>query len=299
MTSTADGGGGRATPELRALVVVLLVALALVGPVHADGSPPVRAGAESTAQVSPNWSGYVASGPAGAAVSFTRVTGSWRMPTARCSAADAGALAAIWVGLGGYASPGKLEQVGTDVGCDRSARPVYWAWFEVVPYPAYSLPGKVLPGDLISASVEVVPGTVVLRLDNATRGWTATRRISWPAADTRSAEWIVEAPGSCLRFRCAEAPLADFDRVTIRRVSAVGDASTGTLATRGWKVTALRLVPGGLKGTLGLADPDSENAGRADPTPPGPPASPAGAEPGPVWSSGRGFTVTWLADAAG
>jgi hypothetical protein len=104
-----------------AVPAVLGMPRAFAGDGLRPGGFPAWPLVQPTLVVSPNWSGYVVGAAAGAAVSFSRVTGSWRLPAARCGPADAGALAAIWVGIGGYASSGKLEQIGTEAGCDRLA----------------------------------------------------------------------------------------------------------------------------------------------------------------------------------
>src|SRR5437016_3612143 len=120
---------------MRAPVLVLLVALASVG-IHAAG-----ADASMPVTVSPNWSGFVVTAPVGKTVSFTSATGTWTEPTLTC-ASGAVASSAIWVGLGGYSGNGtepKLEQAGVDANCDKSGKPVYYAWLEVVPYPAFTI----------------------------------------------------------------------------------------------------------------------------------------------------------------
>jgi len=209
-----------------------------------------------------------------------------------CRPGAARQLAAIWVGLGGFVTRQKLEQIGVDVGCDRNGNPSYSAWFELVPYPAYSIARPVGAGDVVSASVEVTGGWAELRLADATRHWAALRRVTWPLPDTSSAEWIVEAPGSCVRSSCQQAPLADFGTVTMLGIHAVDGAVTGSLADRAWKVSALRIVPGHLTGTLGVEEPV------ATVTPDRPTGSPAGAVPGPVSADGSAFTIRWVPDAS-
>jgi hypothetical protein len=238
--------------------------------------------ASAPAAVTPNWAGYVVTSPAGARASFTRVAGVWTEPTVSCTDEDAGTASAIWVGLGGY-RPGarKLEQVGTNANCEAAARPSYFAWFEVVPYPATTIPLAVRPGDTIAASVAVLPGTARLRVENRTRGWTFARDITWASPDTSSAEWVVEAPATCVRFSCSEPRLADFGSVTIREASFVGDGRAGTLARGEWKTTRVELAPGLMR--VPTFNPDA-------PTPPRQRAT-SRATPGPVVGNGTAFTV--------
>jgi Peptidase A4 family len=277
---------------LRALLAASLLTGAAAGSGAARPPLPTR--------VSPSWSGYVATAHAGHRLSFRQVTGTWRVPAVHCGRRQAGALAAIWVGLGGYLpSEPKLEQIGTDAGCSSAGRRRYDAWFEVVPYPAYPLPGRISAGDVVSASVRLVAGSVELELANRTLGWKATRTIAWPLPATRSAEWVVEAPGSCKRFFCVEAPLADFGRLTFLHAAAgTSTGVAGVLADDAWRLTALRLVPGHLTGTLGLEEPGSETAAeKAAAAPAGATGTPAGATPGPLSAEGRGFAISWIADA--
>jgi hypothetical protein len=240
-------------------------------------------------------------------MSFTHAAGEWVEPTVRCGRGDAGASSAVWVGIGGFGgAPAKVQQVGTDANCDAAARPVYYAWFEVVPFPAYRIDHTVAAGDTISASVDVVPGWVALRVVNRTRHWSFNRRISWPAPDTTSAEWIVEAPATCLKSDCAQAALANFGSVRIRRIGAMAQSSPGTPARPGtltnsaWSVVPLRLVPAQLTEVLGAA------AGAAAPptpvhptTTPGGPSSPAGAAPTAESPDGKAFTIAWVRSADG
>jgi Peptidase A4 family len=250
--------------------------------------------------VSPSWSGYVATAPAGRPITFRSAAASWRVPSVRCDGAKARQTSAIWVGLGGFVTqPGKVEQIGVDAGCDQAGKPIYDAWFEVVPYPAYPLGKPVVAGDLVSALVEISGGWVDLRLADRTRGWSASRRITWPLPDTSSAEWIVEAPGTCIRSQCVEASLADFGALTMRGIRASGRGASGTLADSAWKVTAVRLVPGHLTGSLGLEEPGMETAAStATAAPAGPTGTPAGATPGPISPDGSSFTIRWLRNAA-
>ncbi len=69
------------------------------------------------------------------------------------------------------------------------------------------------------------------------------RQIQAGTPDKTSAEWIVEAPFSCLRFTCHQAALANFGSVAIRGISATGNGRPGALGTAGWKATPLVLAP--------------------------------------------------------
>ncbi len=223
--------------------------------------------ADPVQQSGPNWAGYAATAPSGTPLAFTSAHGAWREPAVSCTAGSAGTASAIWVGLGGFVGPG-LEQIGTNANCDSHGRPLYFAWFEVLPYIAYPIKAKVRPGDSLAASVRVDGYAVRLQLQNRTRRWTVTKNLSSEAPDTSSAEWIVEAPISCARYRCTQSRLANFASVSITNV-AVGTSSTsGALTDSSWSLVAIRLSP---------ADPGTA----------------PGAIPGPVTADGQAFSVLW------
>jgi len=238
--------------------------LALAGTGVARSASPV---------FSPNWSGYVAAAPAASTVSFTRVSATWTEPTVVCRPGVTSA-AAVWVGIGGYLGPGReVEQVGTDADC-QSGKPTYYAWFELAPYPLVRIRLKVLPGDVVTGSVHVLPRAVRFQIANRTRRWTFRRTITWGLSDTSSAEWIVEAPARCVRYVCRRLPLANFGSVTMSALAATGNAATDTLACRTWSVVPIRLGP------------DATS-----------PTGTAGAVPEPFAEDGSAFTVSWIARA--
>jgi hypothetical protein len=241
--------------------------------------------------VSPNWSGYVATGQPGSPVSYSSVTGTWVVPTATCATGSAGGFSTVWVGLGGYTSKNQ-EEVGTDTNCDATGKPIYYAWFELVPYPAYNVPvaDRVLPGDTITGLVQILSTTLVeLQIVNQTRGWSFSRNITFSSQDTTTAEWIAEAPAACLRFVCHEANLANFGTVTMSNLSAVGNGSEGTLTDPDWNVTPVQLVP--TKLTVPTLNPDAPGGAQ------GQASSPAGATPGPHSDDGKSFSITWVKTA--
>ena len=274
--------------------VAIALAALVVGGVQARTST-TRSAADNGPgmQVSPNWSGYVASGTSANPVSYSTVTGTWTVPTATCDGNAAGGFSSIWVGLGGYTTK-RQEEVGTDTNCDAHDKPIYYAWFELVPYIAYNVPpsDKVRPGDTITGLVKILsPVLVELNIQNQTRGWTFDRKIAFSTQDTSTAEWIVESPVSCLRFVCHEANLTNFGNVTIQNIGAVGNGSSGTLNDSDWNVTELQLVPGQV--TVPTLDPEGSTPTQ------GTAASPAGATPGDASSDGKSFNVTWAKSPGG
>ena len=282
-------------------------ALSLVGSAQAsgtrsDGAPaPGRSaqlhGSTSSAlrpamTVSPNWSGYVATAPAGKSISFRTVTGTWTVPTAHCRRGQGASYSTVWVGIGGYTQT-RQEEVGTDANCNASGKPAYYAWFELVPYLSYptKVVDKVLAGDTITGLVTfLTPKLVELQLKNQIRGWTFTTKINWAINDQTTADWVVEAPAICKEQNCFEASLANFHAATMRNISAEGNGSTGNLNDPAWKVIPIRLVPSRLTvpqvSSSALSASHNGLKGQA--------ASPAGATPSKPAPDGRSFSWTWV-----
>jgi len=242
---------------------------------------------------SSNWSGYAVTSSTSTPVDYTSVTGTWTVPTATCSSATAGASSAVWVGIGGYSLTSQaLEQTGTDADCSNSGVPTYYAWYELVPADPVNLSAKVMPGDTITTSVNILPTTstgttqVELQVKNRTRKWTVTKIVTPTAIDTSSAEWITEAPSDCSSYRCTPVPLANFGSVTIGNIAAKGDSVGGTLTSSTWNEYPISLVPSATRGEYAGPDRFGGFGG-----------STAGAAPGAISADGRSFSVSWLADA--
>jgi hypothetical protein len=312
IVATVTAGDWLHERALRRAMLVLMVALVVI---RVDSARASRVPAPT---ISPNWSGYVVTGRPGSRVRFSSATGTWKEPSVSCNAKDHDAFSTIAVGLGGYGRNAQsTEQVGADANCDPSGRPTYFGWFDLAPYPSYTIPHKISPGDVLTATVSIVstdqPPSVKVQLTNATRGWSFEREISWVSAGqflvapgeqnaggltspaASSAEWLVEAPSSCQVLACAQSSLANFRSVAMTGISAVGNGLTGTLTEPTWNVTRLRLVPGRVRvPSYPRATPFARNPiqhGTAD--------SPAGATTGPRSADGKAFHVKWTAVAKG
>ncbi len=244
--------------------------------------------------VSPNWSGYVVTSNTKKSVKFTAVTGTWTVPVAHCTVADAGASSTAWVGIGGFQEKYQ-DEVGTNSNCDTKGKPHYFAWFELVPYPAYltfdknhwSIKWGVSPGDVMTGTVKILNRKKIrLELHNRTRGWIFTRDVDLALQDTTTAEWVVSAPANCIKFDCAQASLSNFGEVKMRNVSATGDGKSGTLRNKNWRVLKVKLVPGKLIVPYLGIDNTVTRTGQAN--------SPAGATPGPPSADGKSFNITWV-----
>ena len=172
---------------------------------------------------SSNWSGYAVTG---AKRSVTDVRASWFVPAIVGACLSTDQYASFWVGVDGYSS-NTVEQIGTDSDC-QNGKPVYYAWFEFYPHPAFIVNGLVIhPGDEISAEVSAgAKGAFTVTLTDNTTGQTFSTSTKIPSAAQSSAEWIAEAPWSG-----GVLPLADFGVVDYgqkyTRVSQTCDTTIG------------------------------------------------------------------------
>lgn len=213
----------------------MLVALALAATLGAAPGAGAATGA-AAGQVSTNWAGYVSSRSGG----FRSVAGTWIVPAVDCTSVRP-AYSADWVGLGGYREgAAALEQVGTEADCSSRGRPVYAAWWEIIPAGPVPIRIAVRPGDRVSASVKVSGRAVTLRLGDLATGarFSITRRVR--RTDTSTAEWIVEAPSECSSGgRCRALAFADLGTTSF--LAAEATAAGLTLPAGTWPVTPLRM----------------------------------------------------------
>jgi len=271
---------------LRLAVGLLSLSVLAFGGPAADAAPNrvFAPGAVGEGQVSSNWAGYALTGTnaSGTATSYSNVVGSWVQPKVTCTAGQP-SYSAFWVGLGGFSDDARaLEQIGTESNCDARGRPVYAAWYEIVPAPSIPIAMKMAPGDRMTAAVLVQGTQVTLQLTNTTRHIRVTRRVTVQQPDLTSAEWIAEAPSSCSSSgQCRTLPLADFGTVSFARAAATGDGHAGTISNPAWQATPVELAE------LGQDGLDPSFAGMR------PSPATSGASPGPLSADGRGFAVAW------
>ena len=83
------------------------------------------------------------------------MSGSWVVPTAKCTAAGEPTYSAFWVGLGGAGDTEALEQTGTETNCSAQGTASYYAWYELVPKAPVRVDLPVSAGDHISSKVTV------------------------------------------------------------------------------------------------------------------------------------------------
>ena len=187
---------------------------------------------------------------------FSTVTGNWTEPSVTCSGHKT-QLAAFWVGIDGYSS-GSVEQDGTLAECYH-ATAYYFTWWEMYPTNSVQTVGStVRPGDNISASVVRSGTSYTLKVtDSTTPADSFTTTQSCSNCANSSAEWIAEAPSGSGGIY----PLADFHSWT----------ETGATVNSG-------VISSFTDDEITMVD----SAGNVK------------AQPGPLNSSGNGFTVTWL-----
>ncbi len=172
-------------------------------------SPINILGLEHNKVTSGNWSGYAVESPS----QFTEVLGSWVQPTAKCTSLGK-TYGSFWVGLDGFTSK-SVEQLGTDSDCKNVNSPTYYAWYEM--YPAASVDISttqfpVKPGDTMTASVTRSGTSYTLSLQSS-EGWTFSTTQTGSDANT-SAEWVAEAPDTCVLIFCSNARLTNFGSMT-------------------------------------------------------------------------------------
>jgi Peptidase A4 family len=263
----------------RILTAMSLRRVALLATLATAAVFGVPAAAEAATTTSSNWAGYAVSQPD---VKFRRVSATWVVSAATCSATGSRHYSAAWLGLGGYhASSTALEQIGTETDCTAKGTPSYSAWYELVPSAPVDIDLTVKPGDTVSASVTVSGHTVKLFLANRTRGTVFTKQLTADRIDITSAEWIVEAPSACYGDRCETLPLANFGTTAFAnaRATKATTGHQGAINDPAWTATSIALRSGGRHAFGGgrFAVDDSSGA----------------ATPGDLSATGDGFAVTY------
>jgi hypothetical protein len=212
-------------------------------------------GVKGLSQVqSSNWSGYADTGSG-----FSKVTASWTEPTGVSSGRRTTSLAAFWVGIDGYSSD-TVEQDGTLIE-SYEGTVYYYDWWEIYPENDVQVVADVSPGDHITSTVTRSGDSYTLSVTDSTHSadsFSTTQTYSG-AADS-SAEWIAEAPSGSNGVY----PLTDF----------------GT-----WTDGSSAVTEGSTSGVISSFPDDEITMVNGD--------GAVEAQPGPLNSSGNGFTVTW------
>ncbi len=244
MTAAGVARRLRATPNLSGPVPARPLVRLLVTLTWALCGLALLPSASAASSLSQNWAGYAIHG-----ASFQSVTGSWRQPRPICPAGQT-RYSAMWVGLGGYSlTAGALEQVGTELDCVRG-HAASSGWYELVPGPSHTIRLGVRPGDLMTASVTVLGANVTVAINDVTRHRLFQQTLQAPTLDVSSAEWILEAPSSCIAGTafCRTLPLADFRHAAFTNARAQQAGGTiGAIVNAAWRRTMIVLGAGGMQ----------------------------------------------------
>ena len=271
-----------------------------LGPVTLAGlaaqtAPAGAAGPRPKTVVTPNWSGYVATSPAGSDRYFTRVTGTPTAPRAHCRPGKRGSSSTVWIGLGGFHSGNRRRSVPTRTAARPGSPRTTPGLTRALPLrPGVpEIKDEVRPGDRITGLVRVIdPRLVELRLHNR------TPRLDVHAQDhLHLAGHLDRRMGGRGTGRLRAVPLPRGRPRTLRRRDArrhLGDRAQGRgnacrPALRGLPPAA---CPVQAEGADAAPEPDDRQVEGADQG--GIAASPAGATPGVLATDGRSFTVKWV-----
>ena len=259
--------------------LALLAAGLAIGAAASTASADVSDGQSS---VSANWSGYRVASQNGDA--FSKVSGSWVEPSAKCESGQTHA--SFWVGLGGSGDGnGGLEQTGTAVDCNGSGTADHYAWYELLPAAPVQLDLTISPGDHMSSSVAVNGTSVTIDVADQTTGKSVTKTLQMNDPDVSTAEWIAEAPSTCDGSGdCQPLTLANFGTVAFSNASATAGGHTGTISDGSWSAQPVALSPdAGGSAAVGLVSDQSGGGGGG------------GAQPSSLSSDGSSFSVSYVA----
>ncbi|HEY1622366.1 MAG TPA: G1 family glutamic endopeptidase [Streptosporangiaceae bacterium] len=220
-SANASPAGGHNAAQAAAIARAAIKGLS-IGQHDTDQRTGVTSQVAGLTQVqSTNWSGYADTGS-----SFSKVTATWKEPSATgCGSTTS--LAAFWVGIDGYSSS-SVEQDGTLIECYLGT--VYqFSWWEM--YPTNSIQtvgGSVAAGDTISASVVRSGTSYTLAVTDSTHPANSfsTRQTCSSCANS-SAEWIAEAPSGSAGVY----PLTDFGTWTASSATVTEGSTTGVISS--------------------------------------------------------------------
>jgi hypothetical protein len=137
------------------------------------------------------YAGYAVIDPNDAGV-YDQVSARWTVPAAQCAPGEE-SLSGIWVGITGIPDKSQLAQTGSESDC-LTGMPYYQVWWEMYPARSVPLDEPVTAGDTIIASVFFHNNQFRLSLKDLQQGWNFSTTQPGTAADTTTAECIVEAP---------------------------------------------------------------------------------------------------------
>jgi peptidase A4-like protein len=173
-----------------------------------------------------NWSGYGATGAAGA---FTKISGSWTVSKVTgCTKEHT--TDSEWIGFDGF-SNGTVEQDGS-IGVCYEGKLSYYDWYEMYPtQPTITVEHTVSAGDKMSATVTRSGTKYTLVVTDSTHSadsFTATATCASTTCSNDSAEWINErnyfgTPGY--------SPLSDYGTWTLTKGSATESGKSSSIGS--------------------------------------------------------------------
>lgn len=270
-------GPARTVKAPKLLLAWLTVTICCVAPAGQAFATPLVSVHAMAQEASANWAGYVVT----SGKPFRRVVGAWGQPRVSCEGMR-DSYSAFWVGLGGFTRNAHgLEQIGTEADCAQGVSSSY-AWYELLPAAPVRLKLTVHPGDELAASVTVDGHDVTLHLHDLSTGKSLAKTVRLTSPDTSSADWIAEAPSTCVSGGqlCHVLPLTDFSSVTFAGATAATRAGAmSPIDSPAFHPTKVTLK----SSRIGFGIP-----GRAIEGAPGGQATPSL-----LAESGSSFTITW------
>jgi hypothetical protein len=173
-----------------------------------------------------NWSGYAATGSAGA---FTKVSGSWTVSKV-INCTHEHTTDSEWIGFDGFTN-GTVEQDGS-IGVCYEGKLTYYDWYEMYPaQPVITVEHTVAAGDKMSATVTRSGTKYTLVVTDSTHpadSFTATATCASTTCLNDSAEWINERNyfGSS-----GYSPLSDYGTWTLTKGSATESGTSSSIGS--------------------------------------------------------------------
>jgi hypothetical protein len=213
-----------------------------VSPAINDPAASAARDGSVTSLPSINWSGYA--DVESSSQTLSAVSGQWTMPAVQCLPRpyqNQDAFLAQWVGLDGV-TDSTVEQLGTAAQCFEGVT-YYYVWYEM--YPSGTVEEGTTaciddnvncprPGDRISASVSVKPGTggnnnYTLALHDYTRpdeSFSVSQECAATTCADSSAEWVVERPAVLVSLGAQILPLADYRNTSFTQATETSGGKT-------------------------------------------------------------------------
>lgn len=205
------------------------------GPTSSAAATTAAITGSTTTATDPAVAGYIVDGSA-----FQAVTGTWVVPTITCGAVQRRSVAG-WVGIEA-ASRVTTERVGVTSLCEGGHTVETFAWYQAAPAAPVRLPGTVVAGDPITATVSASGTTFTFDLVDARTGAQARASRSLPSADHDAVAWLVDSrPLGCLGS-CSGIALADFGRIGFTAARATGSGRLGTIGEPLWSRAAVTMT---------------------------------------------------------